>query len=240
MTCPCGLTWLEFKLWDRRALLQGSRWNIEIAAVALCSLPGFPRHSLSLTLVCQSKWRTANTERTKTRSAESVCFSRFGGEGGWVTPRRSETQRFTWSDILQFIYWWNRVEETLSGWEFRCWSCCQPYLLTGGNKISALFVLFLFNNRSLRNICNLKCLACLILLYSFIFWPGVFYYILFYSSMMYSISLISSSVFLSSLVFIFLVQSAVLCYFLFYSCLMYFILLFSTLVWCPESCFRVI
>lgn len=39
MTCPCGLTRLEFKLWDRRALLQGSRWNIEIDAVAFALFP---------------------------------------------------------------------------------------------------------------------------------------------------------------------------------------------------------
>lgn len=39
MTCPCGLTRLEFKLWGGRALFQGSRWNIEIAAVAFALLP---------------------------------------------------------------------------------------------------------------------------------------------------------------------------------------------------------
>lgn len=41
MTCPCGLTRLEFKLWDSRALFQGSRWNIEIAAMAFALLPAF-------------------------------------------------------------------------------------------------------------------------------------------------------------------------------------------------------
>lgn len=39
MTCPCGLTRLEFKLWNRGALLQGSRWNIEIAAMDFALFP---------------------------------------------------------------------------------------------------------------------------------------------------------------------------------------------------------
>lgn len=105
MTCPCGLTRLEFKLSDSRALFQGSRWNIEIAG--FCSLPGSLRHSLTRTLVCQSKWWTANTGRTKTRSAELVCFRVFVKKAEWHLGIWRQTALLRWWGLFSGeTKWW--------------------------------------------------------------------------------------------------------------------------------------
>lgn len=141
MTCPCGLTRLEFKLWDGQALFQGFEMKYWDCCSGFCSFPIFPWHSLTLTLVCQSKWWTANTGRTKTGSAEPVCLSLLG-EGGWVTHRHLETHYST--EVISCslfsgqIMWWRHCPTR----RVQVLEPLRPYLLQ--TTIKRLLSSFLF------------------------------------------------------------------------------------------------
>lgn len=179
MRPPSPSSGVEMKYWDCRC--------------GFCSLPSFPRHSLTLTLVCQSKWWTANTERTKTRSAEPVCFSRFGGEGGWVTPWRMETQCFTevmFCSLFSGKITWRKRQSSCAGAADNHIYYQTTVLLFSIMLYSVLFytILLFSNNKDLLDICNLKnhkmynlfssILACgfnSILFYSILAWCILFY-----------------------------------------------------------------
>lgn len=148
MRRPSPFSGVEMKYWD--------------CCSGFCSFPIFPWHSLTLTLVCQSKWWTANTGRTKTRSAEPVCFSLFG-EGGWVTPRHLETHYST--EVMscslfsgKMTWCKHRLTRRVHGLE-----PLRPYLLPDSNKTSVLSftVVFFLIQPGMLEFCSIF-LVCLV------------------------------------------------------------------------------
>lgn len=138
MTCPCGPTRLEFKLWDRRVLLHGSRWNIEIAVVAFALFPASWHLSAN-----QSDGQPTCREQRWRPQSHFVLVSLLVKEDEWhlQTPCL-ETQCFTgvmFCSLCSGKIMWRK--------------CCQTYLLLESNEISVLFLSIIF---------------CSFLLYSFI------------------------------------------------------------------------
>ena len=134
MTCPCGLTWLEFELWDCPALLWSLRLKIEIAIVAFALFP--------VSCDIPSLWHlSANqsdgqlTQRTM-RSEESVFFV-FGLPVGEVEGPKCLETVLCLNDVLCSLFsgkilWRKYLRELM------CRICCKKEKYT----ISSILLYF--------------------------------------------------------------------------------------------------
>lgn len=171
MTCPCGLTRLEFKLRDRRGLLRGSRWNIEIAAVAFALFPA-SRDIPSLWHLSANQSDGQLTRREQRRGPPSrfVLVGLVVKEVEWHLGAWRHSALLKWCSAVCLVVQSRGGNVWL--WEFMWSSCWQPYFLPESNKISALFysVLSFSNNKDLL-VPGVSC--------SIIFYCSLVYYFLF-------------------------------------------------------------
>lgn len=148
LTCPCGPTRLEFKLWEWREppppFLHGWRWNIEIAVCFFCFFSLFPASCDIPTLwhlsANQSDGQLTRREQRRGRQRRFVLVGLVVKE----VERHLRVLRETvlqWSNILHFEYSGQIVRRKCCQTPFMCRSYCQTCLLLQSEQ-SSWFISF--------------------------------------------------------------------------------------------------